>query len=116
MDGVDHRFKQNQAVGWQADTGANHYAVVAVTGKAAFNRRDRSLVGVDEADLGTPALLYEIGQREFDPSVDPLAVMPGGSAGSEKFTVAITAKKSSVCPDGRRCLPGAGAHPGRQHA
>jgi hypothetical protein len=46
MDGVDHRFKQNQPTGWQAETRANHYAVVDVTGEAAFNRRDRSLVGV----------------------------------------------------------------------
>ena len=55
MDGVDHRFKQNQPTRWQADTCANHHAVVDVTGKAAFNCRDRGLVGVDEADLGMPA-------------------------------------------------------------
>jgi hypothetical protein len=32
MDRVDHRFKHNQAARWQADTRANHYAVVDVTG------------------------------------------------------------------------------------
>ena len=69
MDGVDHRFKQNQPTGWQAETRANHYAVVDVTGQAAFNRRDSSLVGVDEAVLGMPAPRCEIGQRELDPSV-----------------------------------------------
>jgi hypothetical protein len=37
MDGVDHRFKQNQAIGWQAEAGTNHDAVVAMTGQAAFN-------------------------------------------------------------------------------
>jgi len=70
MDGVDHRFKQNQSTGWQAEARANHDAIVDVTGQAAFNRRDRSLVGVDKAVLGMPAPSCEIGQCEFDPSVD----------------------------------------------
>jgi hypothetical protein len=77
MDGVDHRFEQVQPIGWQAETSASHCAVLDVTGQAAFYRRDRSLVGVDEAVLGMPAPRCEIGQREFDPSVDLLCV-PGG--------------------------------------
>ena len=88
MDGIDHRFKQNQPTGWQAEARANHDAVVDVAGQAAFNRRDRRLVGADKAVLGMPAPRCEIGQREFDPSVDLSAVMPGGNAGSEKSTVA----------------------------
>lgn len=53
MDGVDHRFKQNQPTGWQTETRANHYTVVDVTGKASFDRGDRALIGVDEAVLWT---------------------------------------------------------------
>src|SRR5215467_14889540 len=70
MDGIDHRFKQNQPTGWQAEARANHDAVVDAAGQAAFNRRDRRLVGADKAVLGMPAPRCEIGQREFDPSVD----------------------------------------------
>src|SRR6516165_6850332 len=63
MDGVDHRFKKNQPTGWQAETRANHHTIVDVTGQAAFNGGDRSLIGVDEAVLGMPAPRCEIGQR-----------------------------------------------------
>jgi hypothetical protein len=59
-------------LGWQADTSANHYVVVGITGQAAFNRRDRGLVGIDETDLGMPASPHEIGQREFDPRMNLL--------------------------------------------
>src|SRR5215510_15482050 len=59
MDGVDHRFKKNQPTGWQAQTGANHHTIVDVTGQAAFNGGDRSLVGFDEAVLGMPAARSE---------------------------------------------------------
>ena len=55
MDGVNHLFKQNQPTGWQAETRANHYAVVDVIGKAAFNRWSCGLIGVDKAVLATPA-------------------------------------------------------------
>ena len=72
MDGVDHRFKQDQPTGWQAEARANHDAVVDVAGQATFNRWDRSLVGVDKAVLGMPAPRGEIRQCEFDPSVDLL--------------------------------------------
>src|SRR5215470_5195216 len=70
MDGVDHRFKQNQPIGWQAEASANHDAIVAMTGQAAFNRRDRRLVRVYEAVLAMPPPRCEIGKREFDPRVD----------------------------------------------
>ena len=32
VDDVDHRFEQTQPTRWQADTRANHYAIVDVTG------------------------------------------------------------------------------------
>jgi len=32
MDGVDHRFEQNQPTGWQAQARANHDAVVDLIG------------------------------------------------------------------------------------
>jgi hypothetical protein len=89
MDGVNHRFKQSQPIGWQTETCANHYEVVDVTGQAAFNRRDRSLVGADKAVLRIPAPRSEIRQRaSLTPAWIFSAVMPGGSAGSEKSTVA----------------------------
>src|SRR6516162_11957628 len=47
MDRVDHRFKHNQPARWQADTRANHYAVIDATGHAAFHRRDRGLVWIE---------------------------------------------------------------------
>src|SRR5215467_1041277 len=72
MDSVDHRFKQYQPIAREADTCADHYTVVGVAGQEAFNRRNRGLVGSDEAVLGMPAPPCEIGQREFDPSVDLL--------------------------------------------
>jgi hypothetical protein len=40
VDRVDHGFEQTQPTGWEADTCANHYAVVVVTGS-----RQRSIVG-----------------------------------------------------------------------
>jgi len=43
-----------------------------VIDQAAFNRRDRSLVGLDKAVFGMPAPRCEIRQREFDPGVDLL--------------------------------------------
>src|SRR6516225_2005753 len=61
VDGVDHRFEDTQPAGWQADTRANHHAVVDVVGQATFNRRDRGLVGLDEAVLGVPAPPGDIG-------------------------------------------------------
>src|SRR5215470_11332851 len=61
VDGVDHRFKDTQPAGWQADTRANHHAVVYVIGQATFNRRDSGLVGLDEAVLSVPAPPGEIG-------------------------------------------------------
>src|SRR5215468_215515 len=72
MDGVDHCFKQYEPIAREADTGADHYTVVDVAGQEAFNRRNCGLVGFDEAVLGMPAPPCEIGQREFDPSVDLL--------------------------------------------
>src|SRR5215468_6054383 len=55
VDGVDHRFEDTQPAGWQADTRANHHAVVYAVGQATFNHRDSGLVGLDEAVLGVPA-------------------------------------------------------------
>ena len=55
--------------------------MVDVTSQAAFNRRDRTLVGVDKAVLGMPAPRCEIGQRESDPSVDLLC----GHAGRQRW-------------------------------
>src|SRR5262249_4203404 len=72
MDGVDHRFKNNQPTGWQAQTRANHHTIVDVIGQAAFNGGDRSLIGVDEAVLAMPAARFEIGEHEFDSRVDLL--------------------------------------------
>ena len=46
------------------------------------------MVGVDEAIHGMPAPPGDIGQREVDSGMIFSAVMPGGSAGSEKSTVA----------------------------
>ena len=64
-----------------AEARANYDAVVDVTGQAAFNRRDRSLVGVDKAVLRMPAPRYEIGQHEFDPGVDLFC----GHAGRQRW-------------------------------
>src|SRR5215467_759020 len=61
VDGVDYRFEDTQPAGWQADTRANHHAIVYVIGQATFNRRDSGLVGLDEAVLGLPAAPGEIG-------------------------------------------------------
>ena len=61
VDGVDHRFEHTQTAGWQADTRANHHAVVYAVGQATFNRWDRGLVGLDEAVLGVPAPPGDIG-------------------------------------------------------
>src|SRR5215475_16028355 len=72
MDGVDHCFKQYQPIAREADTCADHYTVVNVAGQEAFNRRNCGLVGFDKAVLRMPAPPCEIGQREFDPSVDLL--------------------------------------------
>ena len=87
MDGVD-RLKQNQPIGWQADTRASHYAVVDITCQATFNWRDCDLVGVDEADLGLPAPPCEITSATLIPAWIFSTVMRGGNAGSEKSTVA----------------------------
>src|SRR5215472_12307322 len=72
MNGVDHRFKQHEPIPREADTCADHYTVVNVAGQEAFNRRNCGLVGFDKAVLRMPAPPCEIGQREFDPSVDLL--------------------------------------------
>ena len=88
MDGVDHGFKQNKPTGWQPETRANHHAGVNVTGQATLNRRDRGLVGADETVFGMPAPRCEIRQCEFVPAWIFSAVMPGGTAESEKSTVA----------------------------
>src|SRR5262245_17802564 len=65
VDGVDHRFEDSQPAGWQADTRANHHAVVYAVGQATFNRGDRGLVGLDEAVLGVPAPPAAIAGRRW---------------------------------------------------
>ena len=89
MNGIDHCFKQNQPIGWETDTRANHYTVVDFTGQTAFYGRDGGLVGFDEADLGIPAPACKIStSASLTPARIFSAVIPAGSAGSEKSTAA----------------------------